>query len=165
MLKNKQETATVCTVLTNHNMKNVALKKILFLVSVILYFSGCQSDCPLDCPAKCFPISFILLEDGINILGKKPFQIDSIHVVSTPSNPEAPPLFEIDKKKFKLVVCQGVEYKLYLNDSTAIEITARLDTFSVDNCCVYYSVNSIHFNGDELCSDQDQCASGVFELN
>lgn len=146
-------------------MKSSALKKVLFLASIIFYFGGCQSDCPINCPTKCVPISFILLHEGINILEKAPFQIDSMHVVSTPANPEAPSLLEIDKNRFKMVACQDVEYKLYLNDSTAIEIMASLDTFSVDNCCVYYSAHSIQFNGDELCSDQDQCVGGVFELN
>ena len=99
------------------------------------------------------------------MLEKAPSQIDSLHVVSTPTNTEASSFLEIDNKTFKMVVCQDVEYKLYLNDSTAIEIMARLDTFSVDNCCVYYSAHSIQFNGDELCSDEDQCTGGVFELN
>lgn len=149
--------------------KYVLTRKYLtsLLILTTLCFYGCLSDCSVDCPTECIPISFVLMQDGINILEKEPipFQINSMRVESIPVNPEAPSLLGINNKSYNMVVCQNVEYILYLNDSTAIEITAKLDTFSIDHCCVYFTANSIKFNGDELCSDQDQCGGGIFELN
>jgi len=150
-------------------MNYVTVKKYLpaLLILVTIDFYGCVSDCPTDCPAECVPISFVLLESGINILEKDPtpFQIDSIRVETIPINPEAPPLLGINNNSFKLVVCQNVKYKLFLNDSETVEITAKIDTFSIDECCVYFTANSLEFNGQELCSNQDQCRDVTFELN
>lgn len=149
-------------------MKFIRFKKYIStsLFVVMLNFYGCQSNCQTNCPVECVPISFVLTQDGKDILQcPTSFRIDSMRVETSPENPDAPPLLGLNGNSFKLVVCQNVEYTLHLNDSLAVEIFVKLDTLSIDKCCVYFAANSIEFNGDEICSNQDQCGSGTFELN
>ncbi len=144
----------------------IKIHQLTSLLLISLGFYGCFSDCPVDCPVECVPITFVLKQGGRNILEQPTsFRIDSMRVEMIPANPEAPPLLGTNNNSFKMVVCQNVEYALHLNDSLVLNIFAKLDTFSIDDCCVYFLANSIRFNGDELCADQEQCGGGTFELN
>lgn len=149
-------------------MKQSLFKKSplpLLALVIAVFFDGCVSECSVNCPEKCVDISFVILQDGINIIGDQPiFPLNDIYVETIPANPSAPPLLEIKERTFKIILCQNVEYKLYLTSSEVINITAEIDTTSTDSCCSYFSAKSVKFNGFELCQNINQCDGGTFEL-
>ncbi len=116
----------------------------------------------------CVPVTFSLFENGQNILVEtSDYSPDDFYVESIPAEPDAPPMIKLDDDKFNLVLCHGVEYRLYLGDSRVIDIMADLviTPNTLDICCDYYAANTVVFDGVDLCSDVDNCSQWLsFEL-
>ena len=146
---------------------NTSAKCCLGLVLAFFFLSGCSSECSdAQCPVQCVGISFVLLQNGTNIiqLEPQPYPLDSIRVESS-IDPVAPTLLTIGERAFSFVTCDGVEYKLHLNDSVVVDIRAEIDTALSDACCDYFGASSIRFNGNELCSSLGECEGEMnFEI-
>lgn len=139
---------------------------LIILFSLTGLYYGCDSECQTECPVPCTSIGFQIFYQGSNILLQDPplFPLEDIRVESTPANPVAPPLFEINDDRFSMVVCRDASYQLFLNDNLVLNVEAGIDTASQDECCTFFKARYIRFNGTDLCPDSDACSGGIFTI-
>ena len=146
---------------------NLSVKHgFVFTILLPFFLWSCISECSdAQCPVRCANISFEVLQNGSNIIRNPSpeFPLDSIRVEAA-VDPIAPPLLGFGERTLGFVACEGIAYKVYLNDSEVIDVDIEIATAISDACCDYFAASAIRFNSVELCSSLEECGVMTYEV-